>query len=134
LRINPHADPNVIFRVNNYQMTVGALQDVGHECLAQAVGLSLPDFEAAIIAWAKGDGLPYGVLVPEMHICKPGDRTMTLCERIAAREAAINYSERMLMRMSTSSPRPRSVTHSTGRPREPGLVSARNATRRSTAR
>jgi hypothetical protein len=96
LRINPHADPNVIFRVNNYQMTVGALQDVGHECLAQAVGLSLPDFEAAIIAWAKGDGLPYGVLVPEMHICKPGDRTMTLCERIAAREAAINYSERML--------------------------------------
>lgn len=65
LRVNPRASGTVQIPITaTHHVTVDALRDVEHEYLAQAVGLTLEEFEDRVKTWAWGEGLPYGALMP----------------------------------------------------------------------
>jgi hypothetical protein len=65
LDINPDADPKVCVPfTSGFFVTVDALQTVEHNLLAYFVFLTLEKFEEEVRAWAKSDGLSYGILAP----------------------------------------------------------------------
>lgn len=64
LHINPNASPNVLVPVAGLWVRVAALQEVDHRYLAWTMGLTQSEFEDAVTSWAKAEGLPYGVVLP----------------------------------------------------------------------
>lgn len=65
LRINPRASGHVrIPTSSGYEISVDALRAVPIDYLASATGMEIDELEDEIKAWARGPGLPYGVLKP----------------------------------------------------------------------